>query len=826
MTNIYKTGEEARLACRSGTFASTTAGQAPTYLQANLIVLPRRYADDFRLLCHRNPVPCPLLAESSSPGDFDKLKSYVRSPDGDKILPVATNIDLRHDSPRYRVYEDSKHVPVNGVWEPVNVEDKWLDGDHVGFLIGCSFSFERALNESGLTPRHMTHDRNVPMYRTNIPLCAAGVFKGATYVVSMRPYKVSEIERVRDITRPFVATHGEPIAWGWDGAERIGVTDITKPHWGDPALQMDGKTVFGHDDEEYVPVFWGCGVTPQEAVMRADIKGTVMGHAPGHMVIMDTRNQQQQPNLWQGLTDRGEAYDAQGNHVLVRPVRGGRRGQQTAAPPPGPTGPPPPPPPPPPRSPTPRSPTPRSPTPRSPTPPPPPPPRPPTPPPPGPNTPVLPSIPSPHDADSGDESGDEAGAAQSQDGTDSNHSDFPVGPSADESDSDIEVPEESSEPEEPEDDASRDDSEEPTNNSQRSEGSHPEDPQDSDQGTPDEATRSRRSTPGSVGGGSEPMSTPSKTPQERKGSKNMDPTQTGSDESESSQVPREPQSEHSQQEDEPPQRTIVHYGSDDETEMLVHERPDPDQTFDNGDNTFNLEDYPSSVDWRGEHDGSEDDGDNRYDQSGNVGGDYEGNEDDDDDSEMHLPDYTMFDPDETEGRPEMGHGQGSESNLSRQSSPGGVSPVFPRNNRSPSHSPDPSAGGQQQPSGSSGGQGSTAQGRKNGQSSGNNKGSATGGGRGSVATKTKNATGKRGRPEDHTADDEARPQKRQREDTGKTAVPTLRNKFPRTQYRIICPYPSSRESQPKTSDKRATAKRPSSSLDEAVEKPAKKTRVL
>ncbi|KAK1621571.1 hypothetical protein BDP81DRAFT_443315 [Colletotrichum phormii] len=289
MATIYKTGEDARLACRSGTFASTTAGQAPTYLQANLIVLPRRYADDFRLLCHRNPVPCPLLAESVTPGDFSKLKSYVRSPDGEKILPVATNIDLRHDSPRYRVYEDSKHVPVNDVWEPVNVEDKWLDGDHVGFLIGCSFSFERALNESGLTPRHMTHDRNVPMYRTNIPLCAAGVFKGATYVVSMRPYKVPEIEKVRDITRPFVATHGEPIAWGWDGAERIGVTDITKPHWGDPALQLDGKSVFGPDDEEYVPVFWGCGVTPQEAVMRADIKGTVMGHAPGHMIIMDVR---------------------------------------------------------------------------------------------------------------------------------------------------------------------------------------------------------------------------------------------------------------------------------------------------------------------------------------------------------------------------------------------------------------------------------------------------------------------------------------------------------------------------------------------------------
>lgn len=35
-------------------------------------------------------------------------------------------------------------------------------------------------------------------------------------VVSMRPYKPSEIEEVRNITRPYVETHGEPVAWGYD----------------------------------------------------------------------------------------------------------------------------------------------------------------------------------------------------------------------------------------------------------------------------------------------------------------------------------------------------------------------------------------------------------------------------------------------------------------------------------------------------------------------------------------------------------------------------------------------------------------------------------
>jgi len=94
--------------------------------------------------------------------------------------------------------------------------------------VGCSFTFEQALADAGLTPRHQEEGRNVPMYRTNLPLLPSGskthalrivilkliitVFKGNT-VVSMRPYKPEDVERVRDITRPFLETHGEPIAW-------------------------------------------------------------------------------------------------------------------------------------------------------------------------------------------------------------------------------------------------------------------------------------------------------------------------------------------------------------------------------------------------------------------------------------------------------------------------------------------------------------------------------------------------------------------------------------------------------------------------------------
>lgn len=279
----YSTGLSARLAARNGTHTSLTSDLAPTHLQANLLVLPSRYATDFRLLCSRNPVPCPLLSEGTAPGQWSKLKSCINGHPDDGI---AADIDIRKDAPRYNVYQDAQLVKSGCV----DIVDEWTD-DHVAFLIGCSFSFESALSEAGLPPRHSTMNRNVPMYRTNIPLCPAGVFTGSTVVVSLRPYRKDEVNRVRDITRPYSATHGEPIAWGWDALHKLGIQDIDKPDWGDAPFTLGGRPLSEvNGDDENMPVLWGCGVTPQEAVMRAKLQGTVMGHAPGHMICLDIRD--------------------------------------------------------------------------------------------------------------------------------------------------------------------------------------------------------------------------------------------------------------------------------------------------------------------------------------------------------------------------------------------------------------------------------------------------------------------------------------------------------------------------------------------------------
>ena len=279
---LLKTGQDVRLAARANS-CTVTSGLAPGYVQTNLIVLPSRYATDFRLLCQRNPVPCPLVGESTKPGSFSTFNSYIPGVDGKDML---RNVDIRRDAPRYNVY-DNGNVKKDRCTDIVK---DWTD-DHVAFLIGCSFSFETALTAAGLPPRHTVLGRNVAMYRTTLPLLPAGVFTGGTAVVSMRVYPASQIEKVRDITRVYATMHGEPLDWGWGAVERLGIKDIDVPEWGDSPLGITGQPLgqsLGSQDE--VPVFWGCGVTPQDAVMRSSLKGTVMAHAPGCMVLMDVHD--------------------------------------------------------------------------------------------------------------------------------------------------------------------------------------------------------------------------------------------------------------------------------------------------------------------------------------------------------------------------------------------------------------------------------------------------------------------------------------------------------------------------------------------------------
>ena len=250
------TGNKARLAIRSGRHVGPTSGIAPGYVQGNLAILPKALAADFQHFCELNPKPCPLLGVTS-PGDW-------------RLPSLADDLDLRTDLGRYRVWRNGELVD-----EPTDLHAHWRD-DLVAFAIGCSFSFEEALVQDGLELRHMTCCSNVPMYRTSIATNAAGPFHGPM-VVSMRPFKPKDAIRAIEITSRFPAVHGAPVHIG--KPELIGIRDVAKPDYGD--------VVPVNDDE--LPVFWACGVTPQ-AVIAATKPEFCITHYPGSMLVTDRLN--------------------------------------------------------------------------------------------------------------------------------------------------------------------------------------------------------------------------------------------------------------------------------------------------------------------------------------------------------------------------------------------------------------------------------------------------------------------------------------------------------------------------------------------------------
>jgi uncharacterized protein YcsI (UPF0317 family) len=253
---VPQTGVEARRAIRRGEWSGPTSGLAPGYVQGNLAILPAKLASDFMRFCQLNPKPCPLLA-AGSPGD-------------PRLPSLGEDLDIRTDLGRYKVFRNGELVD-----EPTDISKHWRD-DLVIFALGCSFSFEDALVQDGIELRHITHGTTVPMYRTAIETVPAGPFHGPL-VVSMRPLKPADAIRAVQITTRFPAVHGAPVHLGMP--ELIGIKDIGKPDYGDPAPIKDDE----------MPVFWACGVTPQSVVATVKPEFCIT-HYPGCMLVTDRKN--------------------------------------------------------------------------------------------------------------------------------------------------------------------------------------------------------------------------------------------------------------------------------------------------------------------------------------------------------------------------------------------------------------------------------------------------------------------------------------------------------------------------------------------------------
>ena len=250
--------ETVRRQARSGQLSGQTAGFAPDFLQGNVVILPKKYACDFLLYCSNNPKPCPIIG---------------MAPPGSANIPtLGTDLDIRTDIPKYRLYEHGKLI-----CELRDISDLW-SADLVTFVLGCSFSFEEALMREGYPVRHIELGSIVPMFKTNIETMPGGIFNGPM-VVTMRSFPEEQIPAVFDLAARYPHAHGTPIFWG--DPEAIGIADLQSTDYGESVDIPNGE----------IPVFWACGVTPQAAIKRAQ-PDLCITHAPGSMLVTDVPSAQ------------------------------------------------------------------------------------------------------------------------------------------------------------------------------------------------------------------------------------------------------------------------------------------------------------------------------------------------------------------------------------------------------------------------------------------------------------------------------------------------------------------------------------------------------
>ncbi len=250
-----------REAIRNGTYQGHTAGLAKGCLQANLVIVEDVYALDFMRYCQRNPKPCPLVGVSDNGNPM--------------MTTLGADIDIRTDVPSYNIYRNGQLTESCG-----DITHLWQD-NMVAFALGCSFTFEHAILQASFPLWHIDNNRTVPMFKTAIQTVKAGQFSGPM-VVSMRAIPASRLDEIKAISARFPLAHGAPVHWGDPAA--IGIYDVTAPDWGDPSPVERGE----------VAVFWACGVTPQAAIMRAELPLCIT-HKPGQMLITDISDTAETP---------------------------------------------------------------------------------------------------------------------------------------------------------------------------------------------------------------------------------------------------------------------------------------------------------------------------------------------------------------------------------------------------------------------------------------------------------------------------------------------------------------------------------------------------
>ncbi|XP_039202876.1 D-glutamate cyclase, mitochondrial isoform X1 [Crotalus tigris] len=234
---------------------SNTSGMAEGFVQANVVIIHKSFADDFEKFCQANDGPLPLLYRSK-PGEW-------------KCPFLSNSSDIRSDCLQYKKYE---HGISTGILTNLKEYSEQFK-DMVTFYLGCSFTFEKALQKAGIPVRNVEQKCNVSMYKTAVPCCDTEYFH-CNLIVTMRYIPKDKLKECVQITHPMKKSHGAPVHIG--SSDLLGIKDLSSPEFGDAVQAHPGD----------VPVFWACGVTGIEAVINCKAP-LAFTHSPGCMFITD-----------------------------------------------------------------------------------------------------------------------------------------------------------------------------------------------------------------------------------------------------------------------------------------------------------------------------------------------------------------------------------------------------------------------------------------------------------------------------------------------------------------------------------------------------------
>jgi uncharacterized protein YcsI (UPF0317 family) len=90
----------------------------------------------------------------------------------------------------------------------------------------------------------------------------------------LRPIAAAQVDLVCALSSRYPHAHGAPIHIGTP--EAIGITDLSQPDYGEPVPI----------DVQEIPLFWGCGVTPQAVAAKAWVD-LMITHEPAQMFVTD-----------------------------------------------------------------------------------------------------------------------------------------------------------------------------------------------------------------------------------------------------------------------------------------------------------------------------------------------------------------------------------------------------------------------------------------------------------------------------------------------------------------------------------------------------------